>query len=647
MAKIPDIQVLGDRPTPQAQRQVMGYRVAEVVNPMGWASDLGEKARKVGLTIEDDHNKLQAQQAKADWLTRTLELEDKYRNDVDYKTLKTRYSTDLDKIKSETLSSVQDDKYRQMLDIDLQESTARNMSAVGDRVNSLWKDDQIAGTKVRIDSMNDAFLRTGDTKYVDSINALADGLSPIAGKQYASELKRSAGDSIIKRQTEMKSLESRAALLKRFSYDKDGNSLYAPAGDIIDRLSPDVIMQIGNDAVREQKRLVGAVDSGISAVKERMTDGYLPTQQELNDISSIIKETGNAESADKFNNLLTLQSDVATYKGSSLIQVQDFIQSVLEPAARKDGATELEYDRLKIARSFLDNARREIKNNPMQYAVNSGLETINVVDMTANPADLGARDIAADTVRRQYNANGFFIDDELSAITEQLDKSSPDDKINFYKNLKHGAPNNYITALAQLGEKTSTVNAYLAGMALSGSANETTARKAMSGLDMLKVNPEMVDNNSINSEIDRHQKVFEYYFLNNPEAMGAIFHTAKALMAVGAAKSPSDAVTQAIGTGVSGNTILPIGVEESDFNNFVEGANMKQFLSMSIDRGIPVRQDGALAKESDLNDPSKYRMVAMNKYVILGGDKMPLYNNFGRPYIIDLSKENILKYGGK
>jgi hypothetical protein len=150
MAKLPDETVLGGAPSLRSGRPVpdmtagataMGKAVA------AGADALGEGIARLGRGLqarEDDAAALQVAQANSQWLTKRIELDQRYDEDTDHATRRQRYSDELTAITNEARATITSPRYQQRFDARTGPLAAAAIAGQEDKARTQYNQAEIA-----------------------------------------------------------------------------------------------------------------------------------------------------------------------------------------------------------------------------------------------------------------------------------------------------------------------------------------------------------------------------------------------------------------------------------------------------------------------------------------------------------------------
>lgn len=233
MPKLPDASALGQRP---------GMQTANYNRPSGDISGdaligAGQQALKIGAEMQADEDRLNIAKAKADYLTKSLEVESQFENDTDHTTLPKRYMEAKQGISGAILGAVPSARARKALEIDFQEELARDQFRIKQRANNLWKDDEIGQATVKSDAMKKAYIQTGDPKYIDGVNDQWNGLKGVGVLTAEQATRKSISDAeeMTKGRLDVMPPEFRAGLKNRIVQPLD-RAAGAQSGSAIEQI---------------------------------------------------------------------------------------------------------------------------------------------------------------------------------------------------------------------------------------------------------------------------------------------------------------------------------------------------------------------------------------------------------------------------
>lgn len=216
MPRIPDVNALGARPTPDSGRGV--YRPPNQANAGQGMMSAGADFQQMGGEIQQNLDKFNYSKAKADYLTQSLEIDTQFQNDTDYKTLTTRYSAAQKSAADKTLAAIPDPGLRSQLAIDLQVDMAKNAAAIRTRANGLWKNDELGQAITHSDTMKKSYIATKDPKYITAVKDRWEGLKAagVIDANVAAQKMISDADEMVTGRLKVEPVSFRVGLANRF-----------------------------------------------------------------------------------------------------------------------------------------------------------------------------------------------------------------------------------------------------------------------------------------------------------------------------------------------------------------------------------------------------------------------------------------------
>ena len=438
---------------------------------------------------------------------------------------------------------------------------------------------------------------------------------------------------------------ARAALLARDNPDQFEKN--AKAGQYNDLKNLPTLMATAKAARKsmevEQKRKNTEANAAVTAIADRLTQGFDIPVEELSYTQQIVKEFGNAKTQARLDNLLLTKPITDELKQMDPVSLQTVINTEFLPATRNDGATENEVILLEQAQSILDNMKSEIKNDPMSYAATTGT-LVNQIDIDSPQSILERVNTAVSVADKFGSEIKPLTDEEAGLFTAQIEEASPDETFEFIKNISEiGRQGGYV--FRQLQDDNDQF-AHAGGLYTFSPGHAPEIRKMLRGQKSLKENPTF---SPPPADI-----IADYRSLIG-NALGEIPKQDNALM--------SAAVSHYIGSGkfqgqynrrdfqnsvrimLGGfegeggvaefngrKMVLPSGVTRARFDDFLEEADDETYKKFSIGGEPPTDLQGRTIShkviekmgEFETVDHGTYR-VRINGQLLLGGGPDGLY----------------------
>lgn len=192
MAKLPSESDLGGISNPASGRPIATYDVTGYARGAaalaGGVADLGKGiqsgAKEVSSALTHERatdDKLDVARARADFLTKKIDLDGSIKDDQDYETLQERYSTKLNEIRAGSTSLIKNPKTRELFDLSIADDVAKASQGAALQSTNIWKDRTLADSTTRLEAIRQAALKTQDpeerVKLIDSGNQLISSLA--------------------------------------------------------------------------------------------------------------------------------------------------------------------------------------------------------------------------------------------------------------------------------------------------------------------------------------------------------------------------------------------------------------------------------------------------------------------------------------
>lgn len=128
MARLPDVDALGARPTPQPSRQIATVRNAGAVADA--AADFGQRSGQIGEQNLERQDKLNYAAAKTALLTADAQIRQALQDDPDYSTYEKRYNEKMTAARTQAASLISNNYDRRVFDVDTKMDLARGAMEV-------------------------------------------------------------------------------------------------------------------------------------------------------------------------------------------------------------------------------------------------------------------------------------------------------------------------------------------------------------------------------------------------------------------------------------------------------------------------------------------------------------------------------------
>jgi hypothetical protein len=163
MARLPDANDLGQRPIPRPNTSVATVRnagaVGEAVAGIGaQVSHAGDVIQLVTEQRKEQEARLQAAQARSNFMSQKIGLDGELEHDTEYDTLEKRYTEGISKISTETAASIKSPYARAMFEADVKPDVERGIVGIRQKVFDGHKDTQRAEITTTLASNLDSLL---------------------------------------------------------------------------------------------------------------------------------------------------------------------------------------------------------------------------------------------------------------------------------------------------------------------------------------------------------------------------------------------------------------------------------------------------------------------------------------------------------
>lgn len=385
----------------------------------------------------------------------------------------------------------------------------------------------------------------------------------------------------------------------------------------------------------ERKQKVTEANVLMTSAKDRMQSGLMLPEDEMQAISAIVAGTGDAVAAKKWQDLQAVQQVTQSMQQLSPAQLSTVINTQLEPAARRDGATEREAMQLDIGQKLLGTMTTKVKEDPLSWAAQTGM-AVAPLDFN-KPESLPARVANARAIADKYGIpveRAIFSQAEKTQFADAIAQMPDNMKLQLGKRMQAGFGEYFTRAVSQLSEKDPIFShaTFLSGLSAS---NDGLALDILAGQRILKEVPDLKPSKADKQVVIANLgNAFEFM----PQALPGVIAAADALYAkrVGNVDSfDQTAYEQAIedvvgktkeGTGGiadmnGGSYLLPQQFSEDDFERGIKSMTADELAEMSIGGGYAVYgSKQAKASGEELMRNLTIRSVAYGQYALFDGD---------------------------
>lgn len=421
-------------------------------------------------------------------------------------------------------------------------------------------------------------------------------------------------------------------------------------------------------AETEQKRLESErrqrVSEGkevLATVKDRLSQGLQLPEEEMAVVDTLVSQLQDPKLSATWNTMQETQRLTAAMRNLAPAELEQLINTQLQPAAMKDGATEREAMQLEIGQKMLTNMRTEIARDPLSWATKTGAD-VQPVDFN-NVSTIARRASTARAVAERYGLEpsaAIFTASEKEQLKTAMDNMDDTSKLRLARNMRLGYGDSFYSALSSLSEKDKAFT-QAAWLATEVPQSEGLALDIFRGQRILKEQPELKPTEKEKQET--LAGVVGDAFINMPKALPGIVEAADALYVarVGVAKefdtrayqqAVQDVVGARDGKGGIGNLngssyLLPAGVSEDIFERFLQAAKPEDVATMAVGGGAPQTARGKPITMPELYREFTFRNIGYNVFAVYDDEGRPVANPKGPQgvFVLQLDSAKVLEIG--
>jgi hypothetical protein len=402
-------------------------------------------------------------------------------------------------------------------------------------------------------------------------------------------------------------------------------------GEFAPHISGANVAALSNQIDAERKRIEAqgrAVSaqalSVINSATNTLASGYDLPPETQTAVSSAVRSSGDPLVRSAYMEMKALQQDTMAWNKMTPTQLGDVV-NVLNQAARTDGATNFELQRLTMATRLRDNLARMVETNPLYAATVQGIVPAGPpLDMN-DQKTVEARVARADAVGKLYGNTAFFDEIEAKNEARKFEGMQPQQQIEYVTRLNASAGHMAVPALAQLSKHNMTI-AYAGGLA---AVDPASAEKALMGRRMIQENPASRPSSerttaAFNTFMNGAQMGLPGEVVRSMKEMADGIYVANGGDPKMIGSDYDKAIKQAIGTlggdgiaNINGTQmLLPPGSTRREFESFMGNASDDTWKSASLNRMPPVTRDGTPISSTDMANNAQFKMTRPNIYEV-------------------------------
>lgn len=385
--------------------------------------------------------------------------------------------------------------------------------------------------------------------------------------------------------------------------------------------------------VREQRsennRIFTQGTQLISTVEDRLTNGYVPPDTEMQSINQFVGSSNNPMLMNKWAIVQDKASAQQGYMKMNPAQLRNQIDTVLQPAVMTGGATAQEAGRLETAQKTLSAMDTQLQSDPLGWYQRAG-GSVPPLDFT-KPDGMQQRRAVGRMVSDSYAVpieKAMFTPQESTQLVNSVKQSTPDKQVvaamEFAKAFGSDTDN-----AAGIFRKDAPLFGYAASMIAADPSLVKTANDMLVGTKVLAEDKGAgVDKTKFEAEMTN----WDGYF-GNPVQYATIKQAAEAVYAAryyGKAFDPdglSKAMEEVVGgrrARVGGNPVIaPPQVDPDAFEAWAQTVTQDRVKEL-MGGNLPSYK---LMVFDPQKHPMKLRSIEPGAYYIEGGDGLPLAGN--------------------
>lgn len=412
-------------------------------------------------------------------------------------------------------------------------------------------------------------------------------------------------------------------------------------------------MEIQQNAEARERRVEAS--RAMDAARQRMYAGVDLPASEAGRVSALVNASGDPELMREWRDQQSLAGDISAWQAMGPAELNAHIETSLRPATVNDGATAMEYASLNAAETVLSNVVKSVQADPMAYADRIGLTTLQPVD-PFDTASLQMRAQSADQVSGKYGTSfKLWTEAEIEQLTGQMAVATPEERVAFARSITTALPGRQSAAAFQQLSGGDTGLAYVGGMVASDPRLTPVAVSVERGRRVRTENPDwMKSQNFTQATLDAAFNAYQPVLLKLADGtMEAVKEAALNDFAARGGSSVSafeESVQRVLGGIADGGgiqsvngveTLLPIGVTASDFEDAISRISFPQMSELSRSGNPPLYSDQTMAMPDEIAD-AQFVATATNRYMVFVGNRV-LKDINGENYEITLTPETVAR----
>lgn len=393
MPRIPDREIFGERPRMAVDRSTptSQYSDAPAQAAVQGLSQIGQAAGRVGQAIEGKAVVLQQMgqglqeygikkqelmddedlvAAKTQWLRDSLDIDASFDNDQNYSGYKDKYNKSIMESRNRVLGMVRNPELRNKFASSLEMDILRGQRQIQQKTQAGYKDARMAHYAKIQDDNEKAMYETPDLAKREALQAI--NLSAIDIQYRAGDIDQSQRQALTS-----KAKESYARIAGSLIKDPKERMNFFAAKDektLADDISP-LTRAAGYEAAEnEYKRNVAMAASKVEAEIKNLQNGFVSTP----DVEVEVYNTANAYSnepdvAGAMQRYEFFKNTAERFRYMSPEQIRNERNNVIYPAAREEGATQIEREAVGFYTDYLKTYEENLYTDSVNTAVERGI----------------------------------------------------------------------------------------------------------------------------------------------------------------------------------------------------------------------------------------------------------------------------------
>lgn len=459
--------------------------------------------------------------------------------------------------------------------------------------------------------------------------------------RFDAKIKDAQTNAVVSQFDELETLEEKQAFAENFQEQTGFTFNPTDARRIRKSFEAEIASDISANeaAFRELKKQIKGTTKSASTV---LVKGGDPGEDRVTEILLQAEKSGDPEIIKDAQELVVLRSAILPMRKMPPMYLQAEINQMRQGIDGIGGEgvdTELETKVIESAEKLLTNIQSQAEKDPLSLGAEVGHIQVEPLDFSSPDAlavSINQRGESALRVAGIYGVEPKYLTDEEAAfLSGRLNKMTPIEKSGFAMAMQD-APNGLF---AQLSDKGSNVFAMATAI-----GDRQIAEQIFDGELRLK---EKLVNVAVRADIIKHateENIFSVYGAEDAATIvdAALAHYAATTTSPdafdkGEFKDSLMAVTGGIGS-VNGSYVeLPRGVNDDDFESFMDRFPETLVTHFGGIKGASIKEAAEFIQES------KLKSIGTNRYIVLQESGAPVMREDGEPFVINFDDDEVIQ----